>query len=61
MEELHFNFQIDKPALKILIKAVNLYLEQWPGGSAKEQEDIRTMLSELHKAMFELTFLEGDS
>ena len=57
-EEIRFNFQIDKPALEILTKAVRYYLEKWPGGTPKEQEDIRVMVSELNKAMLEFTFLE---
>ena len=57
-EEIRFNFQIDKPALEILTKAVRYYLEKWPGGNAKEQEDIRMIVSELNKAMLEFTFLE---
>ena len=57
-EEIRFNFQIDKPALEILTRAVRYYLEKWPGGTAKEQEDIRMMVSELNKAMLEFTFLE---
>ena len=58
--EVFFNFTIDKPALRVLIKALDKYIEQWPGGTAKEQEDLKDMQTELHKALFELTFLEGE-
>lgn len=57
-EELYFNFQVDTGSLKILVAAVDQYIEQWPGGKAEEQEELKKIQSELHKAYLELTFLE---
>jgi hypothetical protein len=57
-DELQFNFTVDAPALKILVKALDRYVEKWPGGKAAEQEEIKRIQSELHKAYLELTFLE---
>jgi hypothetical protein len=53
-----FNFQVDASALKILVKALDRYIEKWPGGKPAEQEELKRIQSELHKAYLELTFLE---
>ena len=59
MEGEHlFNFQVDASALKILVKALDRYIEKWPGGKPAEQEELKRIQSELHKAYLELTFLE---
>ena len=57
-DDILFNFQVDASALKILIRALDRYVEKWPGGKASEQEELKKMQSELHKAYLELTFLE---
>ena len=57
-DDLLFNFQVDASALKILVKALDRYIEKWPGGKPSEQEEIKKIQSELHKAYLELTFLE---
>ena len=57
-DELLFNFSVDASALKILVKALDRYVEKWPGGRAAEQEELKRIQSELHKAYLELTFLE---
>ena len=53
-----FNFQVDAPALKLLVKGMRHYLEKWPGGDADEQIAIQNMLFELNKAHLELQFIE---
>ena len=55
-----FNFQIDAPALKLLVKGMRHYLEKWPGGDAEEQVAIQNMLYELNKAHLELQFIENE-
>ena len=57
-DDLLFNFQVDASALKILVKALDRYIEKWPGGRPVEQEQLKNIQSELHKAYLELTFLE---
>ena len=59
-DDILFNFQIDRPALALLVQAVDKYIEQWPGGKAEEQEQAKTIQTELHKAYLELKFLEGE-
>ena len=55
-----FNFQIDAPALKLLVRGMRHYLEKWPGGDADEQVAIQNMLLELNKAHLELQFIENE-
>ena len=57
-DDVLFNFQVDASALKILVKALDRYVEKWPGGKAADQEELKRIQSELHKAYLELTFLE---
>ena len=57
-DDILFNFQVDASALKILVKALDKYVEKWPGGHPDEQEKLKKMQSELHKAYLELKFLE---
>jgi hypothetical protein len=59
-ENHFFNFQIDAPALKLLVKGMRHYLEKWPGGDAEEQVAIQNMLHELNKAHLELQFIENE-
>lgn len=58
-DDILFNFNIDKSALSLLVKAVEQYVEKWPGGDAFEQEYAKDILTELRKAHLELRFLEG--
>ena len=62
MEEDHllFNFQLDGPALGLLVKTVDEFLKNWPGGDADEQQAAAAMQYELRKAYLEYQFLEGD-
>tara|TARA_Y200000002_G_scaffold21715_1_gene16559 strand:- start:1718 stop:1912 length:195 start_codon:yes stop_codon:yes gene_type:complete len=56
-----FNFQVDGPALKLLVKGMRHYLEKWPGGDPNDQIAIQNMLFELNKAHLELQFIEDNS
>lgn len=57
-DDLLFNFSVDASALKILIRALDRYVEKWPGGEPAEQEELKHIQSELYKAYLDLTFLE---
>ena len=59
-DSLRFNFQVDKPSLLILVKAVDFYLEKWPGGPPEEQEAIQEIKYELHRAVFEMNYNDDD-
>ena len=58
-DDILFNFHVDKPALNLLVRAVDKYIETWPGGDPAEQERYKEMQTELRKAVLELKFLEG--
>lgn len=55
-----FEFSVDKSALLLLTKAVDFYLEKWPGGHPQEQESLRDLKYELHKAVFEISFIKDE-
>ena len=57
-DDILFNFQVDASALKILVKALDRYVEKWPGGKPADQEELQKMLVELRKAALELQFIE---
>ena len=58
-EELIFNFQADASALKHISRAFDRYLEKWPGGSAKEQEDLKSIQLNLRKALLDCQLIEN--
>ena len=54
-DDVLFNFQVDASALKILVKALDRYVEKWPGGtSSRTRRSSSEIQSELHKAYLEL-------
>jgi len=57
-EDVHFNFSVGPEALKMLLQAMEYYVDQWPGGKPEEQDDLKDMLNELRKAYLELKFME---
>ena len=57
-DDILFNFQVDSSALKYIVKAMDRYIEKWPGGNADEQAELKRIQSELHKAYLELKFLK---
>ena len=59
-DELLFDFQVGTEALRLLVVAVDKYLEQWPGGDPHEQMVYKDIQTDLRKAYLELKFLEGD-
>jgi hypothetical protein len=40
------------------MNAMNFYLDQWPGGPPAEQQELVDIITELNKAMLELTFID---
>jgi hypothetical protein len=58
-DDILFNFVIDKPAMALLVKAVDKYVADWPGGDPEEQEKAKDIQLELRKAHLELQMLEG--
>ena len=58
-DDILFNFQIDKPSMALIVKAVDKFVAEWPGGDPEEQEAAKTIQLELRKAHLELQMLEG--
>ena len=58
-DDILFNFHVDKGAMNLLVKAVDKFIEDWPGGDAFEQEYAKQIQLELRKAHLELQMLEG--
>ena len=45
-------------ALRYISKAFDKYVEKWPGGRPEEQELLKTIQLDLHKALLDLQFEE---
>lgn len=58
-DDILFNFQIDKPALALLMRAVDKYIDAWPTDEEECLDKAKSIQTELHKAHLELKFLEG--
>ena len=50
MDKLTFNFEVDGEALQYLCRAMDKYVEKWPGGSPQEQETLKHIQLNLRKA-----------
>ena len=57
-DDILFNFQIDKPALALLMRAVDKYIDAWPDNESEDINKAKDIQTELHKAHLELKFLE---
>ena len=53
-----FNFEMNADALRYISKAFDKYVEKWPGGRPEEQEMLKTIQLDLHKALLDLQFEE---
>ena len=56
--EFVFQFDVSEAALKHLSRAMDKYVEKWPGGTAVEQEQLKEIQLELHKAVLDLQFAD---
>ena len=56
MEEYIAKFETSYDALKLISRAVDKYLEKWPGGNAEEQLLAQDIQFGLRKAMLEFSF-----
>lgn len=53
-----FEFSVDKDGLIVLVQAMDMYLERWPGGHPDEQKQIQEMTNVLHRALLEAAFYD---
>ena len=45
-------------ALRYISKAFDRYVEKWPGGRPEEQETLKLIQLDLHKALLDLQLIE---
>ena len=60
MGEHIFNFEVNGDALRYLQKAMDKYIEKWPGGSAEEQEKLKEIKLGLDKAMLDYQMIMSE-
>ena len=60
MSDMNFNFEVDGDALRYIVRAMDKYIEKWPGGDAKEQEQLKQVQLGLRKALLDYNFLSDD-
>ena len=53
-----YQININAHTVALLEKAVQSYLERWPGGDPEEQEDLKVLLTGLRKILLEDKFLK---
>ena len=53
MSDLTFNFEVNGNALVLLNRAVDKYIETWPGGPAAEQEHLKDIQLGLRQALLD--------
>ncbi len=51
-----YQININAHTVALLEKAVQSYLERWPGGDPEEQEDLKVLLTGLRKILLEDMF-----
>ena len=59
-DPLLFNIEVSGDALKYICRAVDKYVEKWPGGHPEEQEDLKQLQLGLRKALLEYQLLKED-
>ena len=52
-DEIYFNFEVNGDALRYIVRAMDRYVEKWPGGMPDEQEKLKQIQLHLRKAMLD--------
>tara|TARA_R100000988_G_scaffold69900_1_gene35929 strand:- start:556 stop:756 length:201 start_codon:yes stop_codon:yes gene_type:complete len=60
-EHMYFNFEVDGDALKYIVRAMDKYIEQWPGGHPDEQKKLHLVQLALRKALLDYQILHDDN
>ena len=55
-----FTFEVNAKALKHLSRAIDRYVEKWPGGSATEQSELKEIQLGLQKALLDCQMIESN-
>jgi|TARA_Y100000289_G_scaffold11971_1_gene11086 hypothetical protein len=59
-EQIYFNFEVDGDALKYIVRAMDKYIEKWPGGDPEEQDKLKLVQLSLRKALLDYQILNDD-
>ena len=60
MSNVFFNFEVDGDALRYICRAMDKYVEKWPGGDAGEQEKLKHVQLGLRKALLDYQLMNED-
>ena len=60
MSDMYFNFEVDGDALRYIVRAMDKYVEKWPGGNPGEQEKLKLIQLHLKKALLDYQLLYLD-
>ena len=60
MSDYTFNFEVDGHALHYLCRAMDKYVEKWPGGNPDEQEALKNIQFNLKKALLDYQLLKQE-
>ncbi len=60
MADIFFNFEVDGDALRYIVRAMDKYIEKWPGGDPDEQEKLKQVQIELRKALLDYQLLNDE-
>lgn len=58
MASYTFHFEMNSDALRYISKAFDRYVEKWPGGRPEEQEMLKEIQLDLHKALLDLQLID---
>jgi len=61
MSDIYFNFEVDGDALRYICRAMDKYVEKWPGGHPEEQEKLKLVQLGLRKALLDYQILHNDN
>tara|TARA_R100001463_G_scaffold132333_1_gene192919 strand:+ start:487 stop:669 length:183 start_codon:yes stop_codon:yes gene_type:complete len=60
MADIFFNFEVDGDALRYIVRAMDKYIEKWPGGDPDEQEKLKQVQIELRKALLDYQLMSEE-
>jgi len=60
-EHIYFNFEVDGEALKYIVRAMDKYIEKWPGGDPVEQNKLKLVQLSLRKALLDYQILSDSN
>ena len=60
MADIFFNFEVDGDALRYIVRAMDKYVEKWPGGDPDEQEKLKQVQIELRKALLDYQLMSEE-